>query len=153
MYSTAKYAAPVWGHSAHMKGFDTALNNTLQIVTGCLRPTPTALLPPIAGIAPAKLWKEEIVDRLARQAFSICNHPLSCYIPDIHQLFHQCLVSRKPFPRHAANLIASNFNLQCSWNVEWEQVPCPSQFGVCPDITAPAGASLPHKLRVTLNRL
>ena len=86
MYSSAEYAAPVWDRSAHTKRLDTALNNTLRIVTGCLHPTPTALLPPLAGIAPAKLQREEIVDRLAHQALSISNHPLSCYIPDIHQL-------------------------------------------------------------------
>ena len=118
MYSAAEYVAPVWGHSAHMKRLDTALNNTLRIITGCLHPTPTAILPPLAGIAPAKLQREEIVDRLARQALSISNHLLSCNIPHIHQFSHQCLVSWKPFPRHAANLIASNltFNAHGMWN-------------------------------------
>ena len=97
VYSTAEYAAPVWGHSAHTKRLYTALNNILRIVTSCLRPTPTALLTPLAGIAPAKQWRKEIVDRLALQALSISNQPLSCYIPDIHQLSHQCLVSQNPF--------------------------------------------------------
>ena len=94
-----------------------------------------------------------MVDRLARQVLSHNIHSLTDYVPDLSQLSHQRLVSRKPFPRHAARLVSSNFSIQHLWNVEWEQTPCPSQFGVTPDTTAPAGARLPRKLWVTLNRL
>ena len=33
---------------------------------------------------------------------------------------------------------------------EWESVSHPPHFGMCPDVRAPADASLPQKLRVTL---
>ena len=41
VYSTAEYCAPVWCRSAHTHFIDSVLNDALQIVTGCLRPTPT----------------------------------------------------------------------------------------------------------------
>ena len=126
----------------------------MQIVTGCLCPTPTLLLPTIAGIAPAKLRRDESVYKLAVHAITANNHLLSRYIPVApHELPRPRLKSRKLFFRHAADLLASRFDILQSWSAEWESVHHPPQLGVCPDIRAPAGASLPRKLWVTLNRL
>ena len=36
VYSTAEYCAPVWSRSAHTRLIDSALNDALRIVTGCL---------------------------------------------------------------------------------------------------------------------
>ena len=44
VYSTVKYCAPVWCHSAHTRLINSVLNDTLRIVTGCLRPTPADYL-------------------------------------------------------------------------------------------------------------
>ena len=55
VYSTAEYCAPVWCHSAHICLINSVLNDTLCIVTGCLRPTPTDHLPVLSGIQPAEL--------------------------------------------------------------------------------------------------
>ena len=55
VYSTAEYCAPVWCRSAHTRLIDSVLNDTLRIVTGCLRPTPTDYLPVLSGIQPAEL--------------------------------------------------------------------------------------------------
>ena len=55
VYSTAEYCAPVWCHSAHTHLIDSVLNDTLHIVTGCLRPTPTDHLHILSGIQPAEL--------------------------------------------------------------------------------------------------
>ena len=41
VYSTAEYCAPVWCRSAHTRFIDSALNDAMRIVNGCLRPTPT----------------------------------------------------------------------------------------------------------------
>ncbi|CAG7727135.1 unnamed protein product [Allacma fusca] len=51
-YSTAEYGCAAWGRSAHVKKIDVALNNTMRIVSGCLRPTSVKHLPRICGIAP-----------------------------------------------------------------------------------------------------
>jgi len=55
VHSTAEYRAPVWCHSAHTRLIDPTINDTLRIVTGCLRPTPADNLPIFAGIQPAEL--------------------------------------------------------------------------------------------------
>ena len=40
-YSTAEYCATVWCHSTHIRLINGILNDTLGIVTGCLRRTST----------------------------------------------------------------------------------------------------------------
>ena len=55
VYTTAEYCAPVWCRSAHTRLIDSALNDALRIVTGCLRLTPTNHLPVLSGIQPAEL--------------------------------------------------------------------------------------------------
>ena len=55
VYSTAEYCAPVWCRSAHSHLIDSALNDALRIVSGCLRPTSTIYLPVLSGIQPAEL--------------------------------------------------------------------------------------------------
>ena len=47
---------------------DTSLNDTLRIITGCLRPTPSEFLPVLAGIAPATLRREDHSQRLVNKA-------------------------------------------------------------------------------------
>jgi len=58
VHSTAEYCAPVWCRSAHIHLFDTAINDALLIVTGCLRPTPADKLPILADIQPAGLRRK-----------------------------------------------------------------------------------------------
>ena len=55
VYSTAEYGAPVWCRNDHTRLIDSALNDALRIITGCLRPTPTDHLPVFSGIQPAEL--------------------------------------------------------------------------------------------------
>ena len=45
VYSAAEYCVSVWCRSAHTRLIDSVLNDTLRIVTGCLRPTPMDHLP------------------------------------------------------------------------------------------------------------
>ena len=55
VHSAAEYCASVWCRSAHNRLIDSVLNDALRMVTGCLRPTPTDLLPVLSGIQPAEL--------------------------------------------------------------------------------------------------
>ena len=57
VYSTAEYFALVWYCSAHTRLIDSVLNDTLRIVTGCLRPTPTDHLTMLSGIQPAEFYR------------------------------------------------------------------------------------------------
>ena len=55
IYSTAEYCAPAWCGSAHILLIDSALNDALCIITGCLRPIPTDNLPVLSSIQQAEL--------------------------------------------------------------------------------------------------
>ena len=55
VYFSAEYCASVWCRSTHTRLIDSILNDTLRIVTGRLRPTPTEDLPVLAGIQTAEL--------------------------------------------------------------------------------------------------
>lgn len=56
--SAAEYAAPVWRNSAHTGQVDVSINETMKIITGCLKPTPLEKLYPIAGIAPPQIRRK-----------------------------------------------------------------------------------------------
>ena len=65
VYSTAEYFAPVWCRSSHTRFIYSVLKDTLHIVTGCLRPTPTYHLPIFSGIQPAKICRMGVTLSLA----------------------------------------------------------------------------------------
>jgi len=69
--STAEYCAPVCCRNAHTRLIDTAINNILQIVTGCLRPAPGDNLALSASIQPAELHRNGVTLSLARRARSL----------------------------------------------------------------------------------
>ena len=54
--------------SAHTRLIDPTINDALQIVTGCLRPTPADKLPILAGIQPAELRCSGATLSLGRRA-------------------------------------------------------------------------------------
>lgn len=51
-YSTAEYGAPIWLNSAHTQKVDTQLNETMRIISGTLKSTPTDWLPILSHIPP-----------------------------------------------------------------------------------------------------
>jgi len=83
VFSAAEYAYPVWCRSAHNKKLDVALDDTTCGITGCLRPTPTGILPILAGIAPPNLRREQLTYRLGCQAAFNNQRPLYVSIPDL----------------------------------------------------------------------
>ncbi|XP_076817991.1 uncharacterized protein LOC143463411 [Clavelina lepadiformis] len=155
VHSAAEYAAPVWCRSVHAKKLDTTLNETLRIITGCLRSTPVAFMPVLAGIAPPKHRRAQATHKIACQAMDSINHPLHATLGGQPHGGRQRLVSRRPFSRHAAALVAAGFNINTAWCDDWKEVsrPLPPQFNVEPSTTTPTGADLPRKAWTTLNRL
>ena len=73
--SSAEFAAPAWCRSTHTKKLDVALNGTLRIISGCLKPTCRELLPVLSGIPPLHLRREHSTFKLALQAQLDANHP------------------------------------------------------------------------------
>ena len=64
----AEYCPPVWYHSAHTRLINPVINDALQFVTGCLRPTPADNLLTLAGIQPAELHRNGATLSPARHA-------------------------------------------------------------------------------------
>ncbi len=61
-FSTTKFGYAASGDSAHAKKVDVALNNTMRIISGCLKPTNIKHLPQIYGIAPPEVRREVAAD-------------------------------------------------------------------------------------------
>ena len=77
VHSTAGYWCPVWCRNAYTHLIDTAINDALRIVTGCLRPTPADNLPILASIQPAELRdKGATLSTIARQSHGGWTSPL-----------------------------------------------------------------------------
>ena len=51
-YSVAEYCCPAWSRSSHTVSIDSQLNNTMRLISGCVRPTQTPWLPVLVNIAP-----------------------------------------------------------------------------------------------------
>ena len=107
MHSTAEYCAPVWFRSDHTRFTDHAINDALQIATGCPRPTLANNLPILTGIQPAELRRKEATLSLARRPMvpgHLLHSGLSC--PSKGNARH--LKSRHPFVPAAQQLISSS---------------------------------------------
>ena len=129
------------------------LNETMRIITGCLKPTPTHLLPVLSGIASAKLRRESATRKISRQAWASDEHPLHNLAQDYQSLDLQRLKSRRPFYRHLGQHQSSECNIKEAWNEEWVQSHRTSQFQINSNTAIPLGSDLPKKLWISLNRL
>ena len=90
VYSAAEYCAPVWCRSAHTRLIDSVLNDTLRIVTGCLRPTPTDHLPVLSGIQPAEVRQLRATLSLAYHGSLDSDHILHGLLTRSRLLGHIC---------------------------------------------------------------
>ena len=74
VYSAA--ASPAECRSTHTRKLDVALNDTMRIITGCMRPTETTFLPVLAGIMPPDIRREARVAKLTVTAKNNSEHRL-----------------------------------------------------------------------------
>ena len=103
VYSTSEYCAPVWCRSAHTRLIDSVLNDTLRIVTGCLRPTPTDHLPVLSGIRPVELRRLGVTLSLAHRGSLDPNHILYGLVSGSSDNRQVRIRSRSPFVPCARN--------------------------------------------------
>jgi len=101
----------------------------MQIVTGCLRPTPTDNLPILAGIQPTELHRIGATLSLARRAMEP-GHLLHSTLTYPSSANAQRLKSRHSFVHATQNLInLFDNNIRAAqwadyqWNVEWVENP------------------------------
>ena len=154
MYNAAEYASPAWCRSTHTRKLDVALNDTLRILTGCIRPTETTFLPVLAGITPPDIRREARVAKLTVIAKNNSDHLLHHKITAADAACPQILISRHPFSRHAARLSNNNYDPAKAWSDRVDSDPLLIQTA-CPQPrpVLPPGADLPRKQWVKLNRL
>ena len=161
VYSTAEYCAPVWCRSAHTRLVNSALNDALRIVTGCLRPTPTDHLPVLSGIKPAELRRLETTLSLAYRGSLDPDHILYGLLSGSSDTHQVRLRSRRPFVQAARNLLynLARLGIRASeWtNHKWKTEYCENASRLLifvPETGArPVGMGLPRAAWVKLNRL
>ena len=161
VYSTAEYCVPVWCHSAHTCFIDSVLNNTLRIITGCLRPTPTDHLPVLSGIQPAELRRMGATLSLAHCGSLDPDHILYGLLNGSSDTRQVRLRSRCPFVPGARNLLdnLARLGIRISeWtNHKWKTEYCENASRLrafVPGTGArPVGMGLPRAAWVKLNCL
>ena len=150
----------MWCRSAHTRPIDFAINGAMQIVTGCLRPTPADNLPILAGIKPAELRRKGATLSLAHRAMEP-GHLLHSALICPPSANARRLKARHPFVTAAQQLIISsdNNNIRAAhwetdqrWNAEWLDNPTRLRIFIADTNTHPLGMSLPRTAWVRLNR-
>ena len=114
----------------------------MRIITGCVKTTPTHLLPVLSGIAPAKLKRNYVTNKISYHAWVNKEHPLHSLIPHPQSLRPQRLKSRHPFYRHAAEHHNCGHDIIEAWNEEWTKHQRAKQLTLTLDGTAPPGFRL-----------
>ena len=154
VYSTAEYCVPVWCHSAYTCLIDSVLNDTLRIVTGCLRPTPMDHLPVLSGIQPAELRQMGVTLSLAYHGSLDPDHILYGLLSGSSDNRQVRLRSRHPFVPGARNLLdnLARLGIRASeWtNHKWKTEYCENASRLCafvPETSArPVGMGIPKQL-------
>ena len=75
-FAPAEYCSSVWCRSAHTHRRDASLNNDLRLVSGCIRSTPTFMLPVVSGIMPPDIRRNKQCLALSRRAEADDQHAL-----------------------------------------------------------------------------
>ena len=155
VYSAAEYASPAWCRSStHTRKLDGALNDTMRIITGCMRPTETTFLPVVAGMTPPDIRREACVAKITATVKNNSDHLLHHMVTAADAPCLQRLVSRRPFSRHAVRLSDDNYDPVKAWSDRVDSGPpliqtaCPQPRPVLPPV-----ADLHRKQWVKLNRL
>lgn len=148
VYSAAEYCAPVWLNSAHVKKIDAQLNNTMRMIAGVIKSTPTQWLPVLSDIPPPHLRRINLLTNEYKKILNNRELPIHNYIEDANK---NRLRSRKPPTNTAKIATDTEFNITSRWVHEWSRAQPNSNL---PCITAsPPGFNLPRKTWCTLNRI
>ena len=146
-YSTAEYACPVWGRSAHAYKVDPALNEACRSITGCLKPTNVENLYLLAGIAPPAIRRHTIAQREREKQIDDDRHPLYGHTPAARRLKsrHSFIHSTEPLVTKpaTARVTAWSAHLQTVANKLLDE----------PKESLASGSTLPWPEWMCLNRL
>ncbi|XP_060788769.1 neurexin 3a [Neoarius graeffei] len=147
-----KYAAPVWVHGHHTPAIDTMINDALRVISGCMAPTPSTMLPVVAGILPASIQRDHLILKLMEKSCILVS-----LVPNISEVNTQPRLNSKHFAVCDTELenstpLTPNWVID-QWCKEWEGANSTLHNYTPEPSTKPAGHSLPHPAWVRLNRL
>ena len=158
-YSTAEYCAPVWSRSVHTKRVDTALNNSMRLVSGAIKSTPTSQLPLLSGITPPDIRRLEQCLKLLHRSTKTPTHLLHHLTTTNREQPTSRLKSRYPLSRQLHELQHEAINTspetwsQDRWSSRWQLTDCQLRRYIPTPTNKPPGHDLPRAQWVQLNRL
>lgn len=150
VYSPAEYCAGIWLNSSHCQLVDIQLRQTMRIISGTLRCTPSQWLPVLCNIAPPHLRRQQALVRLWCRIME--NDALPVH-HDVKWLSKPRLKSRKPACKTAVDLTSTEFNLRNAWRDEWLNSTPHGLLPISDPTTRLAGFSLPRTVWSRLNRI
>ena len=124
-FAPAEYCSPVWCRSAHTHRLDAALNNGLRLVSGCIRSTPTFMLPVVSGIMPPDTLRNKQYLALSCRAEADDQHALHNIVTASTPV-RKRLQSRHPFSEHAKQLTSDAHGktnrawAEGTWETRWD---------------------------------
>lgn len=147
VFSTAEYCSSAWLNSPHIHKVDVQLNNTMRMIAGVIKSTPTQWLPVLSHIPPPKLRRIHALTSEYRKIVGNENLPIH---QDIDAANGNRLRSRRPPIKTAKVAVEGEFNLTTTWTREWME----QQNSNLPCITQkPPGFDLPRNTWSMLNRI
>ena len=103
---SAECCPPVWCRRAHIPLTDSALNNALLIITGCLHPTQMDRLPLLSGIHPAELCRSWATLSLTKRGILDPDHILRGQLDGSLDVYQERQKSIRPFMSAARKLLS-----------------------------------------------
>ena len=100
-HSVAEYCSLAWSGSLHCTKPDVSLSECMRLISGCIKSTPTEILPILSGIEPSDLRKEKQLLNLYNRS-KAPSHPMHV-IFDYH--YNHRLKSRNPVSIRKSELI------------------------------------------------
>lgn len=150
VYSCAEYCAPVWLNSTHSNRVDVQLNNTMRIISGTIKSTPTHWLPTLSHIPPPHLRRQKA---LVREYQKIEKNPQLPIHEDFDALEINRLRSRRPPIPLAKSLLENGFNINERWEREWITRAPDNCYDPTKVTQKPPGFDLPRRTWTALNRI
>ena len=149
--TSAEYACLVWCCSTHAQKLDMCLNETLRIVSGCLRTMHTHYLPVICRIAPFNLRQEATNRALVTKVGAFLDHILHKCLSTVADSGNKCLNPWHYFQRHAQSLIMNPQPINKRNKLLSAAPSGLKSFFPTPHVDLPPGVRLPRAHSVKLN--
>ena len=148
VFSTAEYCSPVWRGSHHVHKVDVKLNQTMRVISGTVKTTPTVWLPVLSHIAPPDLRRSRKTAKLFDRCF---RHGHSMLLDELNSRPSQRLESRN-FIWNDVSLL-SQFNISDKWRERWTDTAVCNYHLIQDPNVFPPGFDLPRIAWLKLKRI